>query len=453
MMQVSTSLKTEEDENELSLELSIGRKCYDKNSTTMLPRKSSDFAICPKSQLDDLVFKPDIHALRRQEARKKRDQKLRFKSTLGGGGGGDRNGNACCVMNHEDHGILDDEEEEEEMPPRKKEKCLGLSGDNNITHNNVVSNCGPRKQEKLLVNDFKLKMNREPGLMGESPCPYPMQYVPFTNGFVYHPHGVMPSVVDKDKRVGFASAAGGNECLDKDRRVSFDVAACRSFRPYDTCRNLEMSVVNGKSDASSGGSSPAVSDHHNSALQGGSSSISFQQESRNVFGAGNGPKRSEIKSWNAMGMCSNEVKVRTKANHIVNTTLLGNIQVRELRCNEEPKPAATLEDPTLSTKNPIDPALLKKNISNAVITKPLKTQSECNSASPLPQMPCVSTTGNGPNGKTITGFLYRYTKTEVCIVCVCHGTSFSPAEFVKHAGGVDVEHPLRHITIVPSDLT
>lgn len=68
----------------------------------------------------------------------------------------------------------------------------------------------------------------------------------------------------------------------------------------------------------------------------------------------------------------------------------------------------------------------------------------------LQQMPCVSTTGNGPNGKTVNGFLYRYTKAELGIICVCHGTSFSPAEFVKHAGGTDVSHPLRHIIVIPS---
>ncbi|KAE8685849.1 Ninja-family protein AFP3 [Hibiscus syriacus] len=68
----------------------------------------------------------------------------------------------------------------------------------------------------------------------------------------------------------------------------------------------------------------------------------------------------------------------------------------------------------------------------------------------LRNMPCVSTTGNGPNGKTINGFLYRYTNSEVCIICVCHGTTFTPAEFVQHAGGTDVSHPLRHITMVPA---
>ncbi|XP_039013753.1 ninja-family protein AFP3-like [Hibiscus syriacus] len=68
----------------------------------------------------------------------------------------------------------------------------------------------------------------------------------------------------------------------------------------------------------------------------------------------------------------------------------------------------------------------------------------------LRNMPRVSTTGNGPHGKTINGFLYRYSKSEVSIICVCHGSSFTPAEFVLHAGGNDVSHPLRHITVIPS---
>ncbi|XWS30160.1 hypothetical protein CRYUN_Cryun24cG0094000 [Craigia yunnanensis] len=71
----------------------------------------------------------------------------------------------------------------------------------------------------------------------------------------------------------------------------------------------------------------------------------------------------------------------------------------------------------------------------------------------LDDMPCVSTTGDGPNGKRIEGFLYRYRKgEEVRIVCVCHGSFLSPAEFVKHAGGGDVAHPLKHIVVNPSFL-
>ncbi|CAI9109846.1 OLC1v1009757C1 [Oldenlandia corymbosa var. corymbosa] len=67
------------------------------------------------------------------------------------------------------------------------------------------------------------------------------------------------------------------------------------------------------------------------------------------------------------------------------------------------------------------------------------------------EMPCVTTIGSGPNGRRVDGFLYRYGKgEEVKIVCVCHGSFLSPAEFIKHAGGAEVENPLRHIVINPS---
>uniref|UniRef100_A0ACD5WZA7 Uncharacterized protein n=1 Tax=Avena sativa TaxID=4498 RepID=A0ACD5WZA7_AVESA len=64
-------------------------------------------------------------------------------------------------------------------------------------------------------------------------------------------------------------------------------------------------------------------------------------------------------------------------------------------------------------------------------------------------MPVVSSKIEGPGGKKIDGFLYRYKKggEGVRIVCVCHGSFLTPAEFVKHAGGGDVSNPLRHIVI------
>ncbi|RZS15811.1 hypothetical protein BHM03_00047704 [Ensete ventricosum] len=66
-------------------------------------------------------------------------------------------------------------------------------------------------------------------------------------------------------------------------------------------------------------------------------------------------------------------------------------------------------------------------------------------------MPSVSTGGDGPNGRRIEGFLYKYRDGEdVRIVCICHGRFFTPAEFVKHGGGGDVAHPLRHIVVKPS---
>ncbi|ERN07542.1 hypothetical protein AMTR_s00154p00057990 [Amborella trichopoda] len=65
------------------------------------------------------------------------------------------------------------------------------------------------------------------------------------------------------------------------------------------------------------------------------------------------------------------------------------------------------------------------------------------------RMPCVTTKGEGPNGKRVEGVLYNYSKgEEVSIVCVCHGTFLTPAEFVRHAGGGDVDHPLRHIVVI-----
>ncbi|KAK6155013.1 hypothetical protein DH2020_009261 [Rehmannia glutinosa] len=68
-------------------------------------------------------------------------------------------------------------------------------------------------------------------------------------------------------------------------------------------------------------------------------------------------------------------------------------------------------------------------------------------------MPYVSTKGNGPNGRKIEGFLYRYKKgEEVRIVCVCHGMFLTPKEFVEHGGGGDVEQPLKHIVVNPFPL-
>ncbi|PSR95766.1 Ninja-family protein like [Actinidia chinensis var. chinensis] len=66
-------------------------------------------------------------------------------------------------------------------------------------------------------------------------------------------------------------------------------------------------------------------------------------------------------------------------------------------------------------------------------------------------MPSVTTTGNGPNGRRIEGFLYRYRNRtrQVCIVCICHGSFLSPAEFIRHAGGGDLAEPMKHITVLP----
>ncbi|XVF16759.1 hypothetical protein REPUB_Repub10bG0059900 [Reevesia pubescens] len=94
----------------------------------------------------------------------------------------------------------------------------------------------------------------------------------------------------------------------------------------------------------------------------------------------------------------------------------------------------------VTENQPSQPAVAKKRVKEVV-------------RNILEDMPCVSTIGVAPNGNRIEGFLYRYTKCEeVRIVCVCHGSFLSPAEFVKHAGGGDVAHPLKHIVVNPSFL-
>lgn len=50
-----------------------------------------------------------------------------------------------------------------------------------------------------------------------------------------------------------------------------------------------------------------------------------------------------------------------------------------------------------------------------------------------PNLPWVSTSGSGPNGRTISGVTYKYSTDQVRIVCACHGSHMTPEEFVRHA--------------------
>ncbi|KAE8724599.1 ras GTPase-activating protein-binding protein 2-like isoform X1 [Hibiscus syriacus] len=94
----------------------------------------------------------------------------------------------------------------------------------------------------------------------------------------------------------------------------------------------------------------------------------------------------------------------------------------------------------------------RSKISGSFKTLGLEVENERRErGSVMEDMPCVFTKGVGPNGKRIDGILYKYGKgEEVRIMCVCHGDFLSPAEFVKHAGGGDVDYPLKHIVVNPS---
>ncbi|KAE8661448.1 ras GTPase-activating protein-binding protein 2-like isoform X1 [Hibiscus syriacus] len=94
----------------------------------------------------------------------------------------------------------------------------------------------------------------------------------------------------------------------------------------------------------------------------------------------------------------------------------------------------------------------RSKISESLKTLGLEVENEGRErGSAMEDMPCVFTRGDGPNGRRIDGILYKYGRgEEVRIMCVCHGNFLSPAEFVKHAGGSDVDYPLKHIVVNPS---
>ncbi|KAJ7569186.1 hypothetical protein O6H91_01G065100 [Diphasiastrum complanatum] len=55
-----------------------------------------------------------------------------------------------------------------------------------------------------------------------------------------------------------------------------------------------------------------------------------------------------------------------------------------------------------------------------------------------PDLPWVSTSGEGENGKPVIGVVYRRHQGPLQIVCACHGKHMSPGEFVQHAGPVEM---------------
>lgn len=142
------------------------------------------------------------------------------------------------------------------------------------------------------------------------------------------------------------------------------------------------------------------------------------------------------------------------ANSLTEQIQLKNSKEINLRRNQ-PEQIASSKPSNNGKETQTHQSTMKPNEDSAATTTATATQ--CISIpNPIPvkkplslsQMPYVSTKGNGPNGKRVNGFLYRYSKCdEVSIVCVCHGSTFSPAEFVQHAGGTDISHPLRHITV------
>ncbi|XP_014516156.1 ninja-family protein 3 isoform X1 [Vigna radiata var. radiata] len=357
----------EVEEVELDLALSIGGS-FGRHTAHAPPpdSKPDSFTRLPVDPHDKRV----IQALRRMEAKKKREQKRER--------------------------IRETEPEWEQVFKKEKTEC-----------HNAVTAFGPwRTAEPFRVHQFTT-----------------VQYLPLNTGFP------LPCWVGSQKHAG--GVDGGNGC---DKKTE-------------------------KSNGSSKCSSSAVSDYQSSSREDGGSSDSH---SHSVHSLAEQPHLTTSKET-SIGTQPEESA--SASSHPMKAKQGNNTEERKHIAKEaQPKPnpsspehmkikqeAPTSQDAVLTM------AVENKSLSNensaplmeakGELGKPPKPLSH---TSLLPQMPYVSAKGN--NGKTVHGFLYRYNKSEVSIVCVCHGSTFSPAEFVQHAGGTDITHPLRHITVIPSAL-
>uniref|UniRef100_A0A1D1Y4E5 Ninja-family protein n=1 Tax=Anthurium amnicola TaxID=1678845 RepID=A0A1D1Y4E5_9ARAE len=409
----------------------------------------------------------ELHALRRREGRKKRDKKQQQlqKGTCGGGGvagpGAAERGLSpqpewnCSA---DDRLALDSQgrrsrvrvREAREEETRHSDRRTGEHRDpcsdlvlNPELCNNMNANPNPCSSPNF-SNPNLPHYGAHPFPLMAMQCPYPqIQYVPIANGFGF-PY-MMPC---------WASAMSSVTAVPDLAIEVFQPVACRTVQPFSP---LVVVPTDGgsppaiKGVESSGGKgtgiraapswtaslgtnrSSAISDHQSNSVQGGNSGGDIRSHNAPVERAQ--PQLSPQASNLLHGQSEHSIssrQIEPAANEMAVEGPCG--KGSSSNSNGDQFPVAKLEGST-SVSTPVPAA-----------DDPISSQA----SSSLPQMPRVSATGDGPNGKTITGFLYRYTSTEVSIVCVCHGSSFSPAEFVEHAGGTDKVNPLRHISVVPS---
>ncbi|KAF7152616.1 hypothetical protein RHSIM_Rhsim01G0251800 [Rhododendron simsii] len=416
------------EEIELSLGLSIGGNSRKSPKLNPEEQRTANAGEDPDpenrncSEFMDPQRKREVHAFKRQEARRKRDEKLRKRGLVTAGSGfweDDMGVEAQRVqIRARDREMRENEAKVEGRECDKREKNEERGDNNNGAQN--------------------LSQGTVPPVV-----PYPpLQFVPLADGFVY------PCVVPC---LAPTVTSGGSE---KNEGNVLRPVACRSFwpgqgglRPGGLVTSGSDCDYNGGKDggnriAESNGSpvfgSSVASDNQSSSQQGGSSSSDTGSHSSHCK-----PDQSQLKYSCEHGVPSSQTET-THANCKTTKNTNRAVPSRAIKSS----PTKLMEQTDSETHpNAEDKPLTSQN-SNPGSMKVASDQRL--DAPSLSQMPCVSTTGNGPNGKTITGFLYRYTKTEVSIVCVCHGSSFSPAEFVEHAGGKDITHPLRHITVIPS---
>ncbi|XVE72712.1 hypothetical protein DITRI_Ditri11bG0061200 [Diplodiscus trichospermus] len=428
-----------EDEIELELGLSIGGSFGKAEKLKPIKKESKASNNSDADLGENMVFEPqtkrDIQALRRQEAKKKREEKQQKRGII------------TSSRSHQDGeiGNKDNDVDSTEERECKKNKIEEFSG-------NVNPNLSPELNNPLVCPVMPVGVS----------YPYAqVQFVPLTNGLAYSCINAVPC---------WAAAAGGG---GSETGMVQPVAVNGGFRPFQTGQEPGVNVGNGHdtgqnssrdernrktgSNGSTSYSSSVVSDLQSSSNQGGCSTETgthtshYQLEHPQINCSAASNQKGQSEQSDTSHQMDSAQSIDKSRTCIENTP---SMKATKFTSSNPKKESESESQQDLDSK----PVLTNESTTTTVtkdtkrdMGKPPKprTPTHDNILS-LRNMPCVSTTGNGPNGKTINGFLYRYTKSEVSIICVCHGSSFTPAEFVQHAGGSDVSHPLRHITVIPS---
>ncbi|KAG9446074.1 hypothetical protein H6P81_012202 [Aristolochia fimbriata] len=421
-----------------------------------LARSDASTLVDAESSAADDLFKrkKELHALRRQEARKKRDEKQQ-KRGLGRRNGFLANGHTPPAAGNDRH-LLEAQELQCRLRDRavkeieaswadrvcKKEKDDGCGGMIHTGEQSVSLTLNHNQQPATNPNTTSSSSSSAPFPVMPMQYPFqPVQYMPYSGGLSF-PY-MMPCWGPP-----LPPPTSTGDGLPADKNI-FQPVALRPFQSHAPAHNANLlpgdtdrNCGNGASSVSQGSSASLVSDSQSASLQGGSCSETKSYRSRSPA---------------EQNDCHVSLTPNAKAQCEYGDSAAQNDSLQtEAGTDKSPGSKTSRGRPEEATAVPLtsSPPPKSSPCKGSKPASPPRAAPEGVKEPPrtalLPQMPCVSTTGNGPNGKTIMGFLYRYTKSEVSIVCVCHGTSFSPAEFVKHAGGTDVSQPLKHIIVVPS---
>ncbi|GMJ08997.1 hypothetical protein HRI_004568900 [Hibiscus trionum] len=411
-----------EDEIELELGLSIGGS-FGKVEKLYPVKKESKPKGVPVADLgESMVFEPQmkrkIQALRRQEAKKKREEKQQKRGTTI---------SLTCHQNGEFRSKDDDHVTEE------------------------------RECKKSKVVDVNLNPTAYPVFPVQVPYPYPhLQFVPVANGF---PYSCVNPVLS------WGGGAGNDKVAMQVQAVTMNGGLQTAYvnhaiaNGYDSEQNSSKLDERNRKTGSTGSStysSSVVSDLQSSSNQGGRSSESVThtspcqpEHSQINYSAASNQKGQSEQSCTCTSSQSNDKcsKGDIEKAPWINVTESSSLSPKKSPPKPESRSSSLKSKAVLSIETKTTSST--KDTNKGEIGKPPKPRTPP-THDILRNMRCVSTTGNGPNGKTINGFLHRYTESEVSIICVCHGSLFTPAEFVQHAGGSDLSHPLRHITVIPS---